>query len=422
MIYWVPDAIPIVFTEFISHFINLFSFTTIINHTNLSNLTNKFIQIYGYSCRSLFEVLFIILLKKSDTLNKKINLYTTPYHHTSFKLIIEKYIPKENINILDINDFKVVTFNETENETVNETKNDNKNIFNIVVVSHMFGQDLDLVNLEKKKESNNLIIIEDRVQGGGLSKKFSHECVDISLYSCGMDKRPVALGGGCLYINKDSINTKFLLSIKNEIVEKIESQPEETRINRLMTLLNKIPTYFIYNYSWVPKYLFKFFEYIGYKQYEIIDKYRKNNPGFVHNNYLKKPSLPLLKSLYENRDNYRIIESTLIKKYRLFYNGFDKEFIYIYFPWIYYNNENIEIVTLYNTIFIPDIYINKFKNIMDKSGIPYYKNPTWKSIDKVPTNIDNYSKFLNNLYYLPCLYNMNNIEIKELQEILISIN
>lgn len=408
MIYWVPDAIPIVLTEFISHFINLFTLTT--NHTNH---TNKYIQIYGYSCRCLFEVLLSIFFQNSQISNKKILLYTTAYHHTSFKLIIEKYIPKENIKILEINDFKVVAFNETENATVNE------NIINIVVVSHMFGQDLDLYNLAKKKESNNLIIIEDRVQGGGLSKKFSHDCVDMSLYSYGMDKRPVALGGGCLYINKNSIHQKLLLSLKNQIVETIESLQEETRTNRFFSLSNKIPTYFIYNYSWVPKYLFKFFEYIGYKQYEIIDRYRKNNPGFVHNNYLKKPSIPLLKSIYENSENYVIIESTLIKKYRIFYYGFGKEFIETFFPWIDYNNKNIKIVTLYNTIFIPDIYINKFKNKMDEFRIPYYKNPTWKSIDSITSN--NYSKFLNNLYYLPSLYNMNNIEIKELQDILVKL-
>ena len=210
--------------------------------------------------------------------------------------------------------------------------------------------------------------------------------------------------------------------MKNKLLGEINKLPKETRINRLISLLNKIPTYFIYNYSWIPKYIFKLCEYFGYKQYDIIDSYRKNNPGFVHNNYLKQPSVSLLKSLYENRDNYKLIELTLIKKYRLFYFGFGEKFISKFFPWIDYNDKNIEIITLYNTIFIPDIYISKFITILNNMKIPYYKNPTWKVVNNNSDNLSyKFNKFLDNLYYLPCLYNMDNSEIKELQTILLSI-
>ena len=53
---------------------------------------------------------------------------------------------------------------------------------------------------QEKKNNPNMVIIEDRVQGGSLDKPFSHECVDLSFYSMGMDKRPCALGGGFVNI------------------------------------------------------------------------------------------------------------------------------------------------------------------------------------------------------------------------------
>ena len=68
----------------------------------------------------------------------------------------------------------------------------------LLIITHLFGQDMQYnkSELEIFKRNTNCIFIEDRVQGGTLEKKFSSDIFDISFYSSGMDKRPVALGGG----------------------------------------------------------------------------------------------------------------------------------------------------------------------------------------------------------------------------------
>ena len=87
-----------------------------------------------------------------------------------------------------------------------------------------------------------MLFIEDRVQGGHISS-YSSDIFDISFYSCGMDKRPVALGGGFVNVKKGD---ERLNNISNFINDATNSYTVELRCERFMFLL-KIPTYLLYN-------------------------------------------------------------------------------------------------------------------------------------------------------------------------------
>ena len=87
----VPDYLPISKIQFLKHIYNVFRpNNTMPLYKNFYDYT----QVYGYSCRSLFESL-IVSLNKPD-----IKIAVTPFHHTSFRDIIEKYIEPKNITII----------------------------------------------------------------------------------------------------------------------------------------------------------------------------------------------------------------------------------------------------------------------------------------------------------------------------------
>ena len=75
----VPDYLPISKIDFIKHILNINTTYTPQLHKYFHNYT----IIYGYSCRALFETIMICF----DNPNLKIA--TTPFHHTSFRDIIE---------------------------------------------------------------------------------------------------------------------------------------------------------------------------------------------------------------------------------------------------------------------------------------------------------------------------------------------
>ena len=96
---------------------------------------------------------------------------------------------------------------------------------------------ITLTDINKQKEKYNFIIIEDRVQGGSLDKPFSHECVDLSFYSMGMDKRPFALGGG--FVNIKNKHNELI----SDLID-FELKPE-SNFERFKNLIKKFPTILI---------------------------------------------------------------------------------------------------------------------------------------------------------------------------------
>jgi len=381
----VPDYLPLNSQEFIRHFTNLFTrekFDYWHSYTDYS-------VILGYSCRTLFEVC-LKSFNKDDLV-----VATTPLHHTSFRNIIEKYVKPENIHIIELNDNYNGLGKLPEIEKCD-----------IVVITHLFGQDMDLSKLSEFKEKHNCIIIEDRVQGGTIDNKFSHKNVDIALYSMAMDKRPIALGGGFMYIvNKH----EELISGIKDILQKL---PEEKHRRRFKDLLKKIPTYLLYNKRRV---LFIFVRLLNLLSLfnkkltflYITKSYRKNNPGFSRGYFLYKPSQGLLKSMYENFNKHKEVEMLYTKKYDFFIKCFSPKIISIFFPW-YKGNTSL---TPYNTILIDDNLVDDFLAFLDEYNISSLPNPTYKLFDISYENRSRYEKFNNGITYLPCLVNMTKEEI-----------
>jgi hypothetical protein len=384
----VPDHITITLKEYIKLFINLLTKEKI----DIYEENKEFIRIYGYSCRTLFELCMLYLHS-----NKIDKITATGLQHTSFKNIINKYIKDENLDILDYTD--------------NIRKIDKKDIKNnIVLITHLFGQDLDLSNLREEKEKNkNLLIIEDRVQGGSLNKVFSDDIIDISIYSMGMDKRPNSMGGGFINIRN---NEKFKLLI-NYLINKTRELKRETRIERLCNLIKKIPTFLIYNYNLFTSpliYTISFLKYLNpnINTGTITRNYREINPGFTHDNYMKQPSYPLLKSIKENLNNHLKIEGVQAVKNNKYMNMLSNTIKNNNYPW--YNGNNL--LTNYNTIYMTNNKINNFINICNNKNICVIKNPTYKSLNK------KYETLCNNLIYLPSLNTLNDKEMNYLVRVL----
>lgn len=384
MINWVPDAIPLSLTSFLYNFYSAFFSWNYFSNLKLLEESDEYYTVYGYSCRSLFDII-LSLLHKED-----INYAITPIHHTSFKLIIERNIQNENIKIMDLN------------EKYNEIQKIDFTDINIVIITHLFGQDFDLNYITEQKKKHNFIVLEDRVQGGSVNKPFSHDCVDISFYSMGMDKRPVALGGGFVNIRKD------LKVLCHSTVSSINNMKQESNIQRLFTLTKKIPTYLLYNYSSVFYYSSCILNIFNINMCKAINGYRKANPGFDHNDYLLKPSYSLLKSMKNNKQNYKNIEILLQTKYNRFYQSINKTRKDVLVPWT-----KDTTLTMYNTVYVPLDEDVTFQINLMKNNIPFINNPTWKVLSIAPTK---YLDFCNRIYYLPCLYHMNNKEMNILRD------
>ncbi len=385
-----PDYLPLSFFEFVGHFSKLFTIRKYNHWINYENFT----KVVGYSCRSLFE-LCMEYFNKEDLV-----IATTPVHHTSFRNIIEKFVKTENIHIIQLND------NYNEIEKIPEIEK-----CDLVVVTHLFGQDMDLSCLSKFKEKHNCLIIEDRVQGGSLDLRFSHEIVDISLYSTGMDKRPVALGGGFMYI--DNKHDKVI----NTAIDMIEALPREKRRKRLFDLTKKIPTYLLYNSRF---FLFLFFNTIKFLNFlnskinilNITKSYRAQNPGFDHFDYMLKPSNALFKSMFRNFDNYERIEELFKERYEVFANCFSQEVISYFFPWY----KDTACLTPYNTILIEEYLMDQFLEFLNESHISCILNPTYKLFNFPYENDKKDLKFNNGIAYIPSLAIMSRKEITFLSE------
>jgi len=161
--------------------------------------------------------------------------------------------------------------------------------YDCVVLTQMLGRDYEYKWLaEWRKQNPNLLVINDRVQGGPLTQEDT-SCSDVTLYSVGQDKIPNTMGGGFGVIHHDQ-------ELWNYMVEQMETLPFESAWERLVFVLKKIPTYAIYNWRWAAKVVEFFAMLAGLSRNGITDSYRKGNPGFMHGEYMIRPSPALIES------------------------------------------------------------------------------------------------------------------------------
>ncbi len=391
-----PDYLSLRFGEFLGHFINL---KTNKSYQNWIRYT-KFTKLMGYSCRSLFET----CMRFFD--NEDLVIATSPLHHTSFRNIIEHHVQPENLHIIEFND----TYNGL-GKIPNLTKCD------IVVLTHIFGQDLDLSSLAEFKKKHNCIIIEDRVQGGPSDLKFSSEIVDISLYSMAMDKRPIALGGG--YLNILNKHTDIIIFVKQSVA----NLPLEQVSTRYKEMLKKIPTYFLYNsraFIFLFIHLLKLFGRFN-KEITLLNitkSYRKSNPGFSHGDFMWRPSNSLLKSMYENFSNYSDMENNYAKKHLYFMECLPTTIQSYFFPWFKGNAS----LTPYNTILLKESLVDPFLAFFNNNNMSVITNPTYKLFNFPDKFSEKDEQFNNGIVYLPSLANMKEFEIRNLASYIIQFH
>ena len=389
------DYIPQTVCQFLNHFLNCFSYDNPLN----SFTNNKFSRVCGYSCRSLFDT----TLKYYADINPNIRILTTPLHHTSFRNIIEKYVKQENIFILEIN--------ETYNEISGIPQEDGIDVLvDLCIVTHLFGQDMGCDLLKKyNKKNQDCIMIEDRVQGGEFNKIFSYDFMDISLYSTGMDKKPCALGGGFLCINKQKCERDNLFSY---LLRTISNYPKENMYHRLLFLSKKIPTFLLYNCRLFIGLILTIFWYLRIDLHNFSSGYRKINPGFSHEDYNKNPSSGTLISIEQSIKNCNNIETLYSEKSIKFYSHLNHKTLSKMIPWI----KNEYTLTPYNTLSVDNR--DKFIKYLNDINIPVIENPTYKIFTFEYEGIDKYKKFSDSLVYIPSLAIMTDNEIEYLASLI----
>ncbi|OLS32042.1 MAG: hypothetical protein HeimAB125_12910 [Candidatus Heimdallarchaeota archaeon AB_125] len=385
-----PDYLALNVLEFGRHFTNLLTS----KEFKLSIEHEKHTRILGYSCRSLFEV----CLQYFD--NRDLVVATTPIQHTSFRNILEKYVKPENLHIIRLN----TNFNEI--QKIPDLKK-----CDIVVITHYFGQDIDLTPFVEFKKKHNCFIIEDRVQGATMDLLASHEIVDIPIYSMGMDKRPIALGGGFMYI--DNQHEDLIKGTMKLIAE----LPIEKTGKRFKDMLKKLPTYLFYNSRIFLAIFIELLRVVTFfnKKFSLLEfakAYRAKNPGFDRTTYMSKPSKGLLKSMYQHIDDYKDMEELFARKYSYFIECLDPETIAYFIPW--YKGESS--LAVYNTLQIEEHLVDQFLEFLTEYDISCITNPTYKVFNHEYEGKEIDVKFNNGIVYIPSTPNMKKREIRFLAD------
>lgn len=388
LIYAVPDRI----NQSCNQILETFGDIITARDNNIIDRYDSYVRIYGFSCRSLFLSLISIL---SD--NKECSILVTPLQHTSFYNIINQYFLKDNIFILELNESY---------DTIINIPDNLKNI-DICLITHLFGKDMDISQLYKLKNiQNNCIFIEDRVQGGTFEKKFSDSIIDISLYSSGMDKIPCALGGGICYIN---YRNKPDSELSELLVNRINSYPVEKMSKRLIFLILKIPTIFIYNSKLFLKFIYNILYILRIDIWKTAQLYRNKNPGFSHDHFLLRPSKYTITSINKSFQHFKNIEYEMKRKTKIFFSYFPEDIIRLYFPWY----KQSPLYTNYNTISI-EKNSKEFRDMLNELYIMGSFNPTYKIFDGDARN----KNFNDSIIYLPSLLSMDKREMKKLANII----
>ena len=374
------------------------------------NNNNKYETVYGYCCRQLFNT-FIQNIKNDIKYknNKNINIGVSPIHHTSFRDIIENNFPKENIHIFDIDD-------KYENITIPIDKKEIK--YDLIIITHLWGKYLKFDNI--KNDINDALIVEDVILGGKYRNEFDNNA-DLIFHSCGMDKRPSSIFGGYVHIKKDIINHP---NMTKNMVTSINNLKLPTKKEIFKKLFDNTILYLLYNVRPIQNIVKLVIYFSRQKLSDIIQKIRKNKPGFEHTNYMKTPTdlmIKINKTIYDTQNS---TEELFISKNKLFLSQFSNKQISKYFPWhsIYMfkinNIINNNSCLPYNVIYIDEAQHKKFIDYFDKNNICIIKNPTYKTFDHADKKINT---FLNNIFYLPCVYNLTDDEILKITQHLIPL-
>lgn len=350
---------------------------------------NNYDTIFGFCCRQLFNT-FISNITKN---NNNLIIGVSPIHHTSFKNIIENNFKKENIYIFDFDNYKQKIIIPDEIKNIN---------LDLIVITHLWGKYLDIDEI--KNNYKDTLIVEDVILGGKFKEEFNNNS-DLLFHSCGMDKRPSSIFGGYVHINNRNKN------IKNNMINSINNLPEPTNYEILKKITDTLLLYLIYNIRIIQNSIKLFLNLSKINLTNTIAYIRKNKPGFEHNNYMKRPTnnmIHIMKSIFNTEGN---TEELFILKNKTFLSQFNDAERLEYFPW----NKNIEDSCLpYNPIYIHKNEQSNFIKYFEKNNICILKNPTYKTFDG---NSD-IQLFLDNIIYLPCLYNLKNNEIINLTNML----
>eukprot|EP00730_Choanoeca_flexa_P011522 TRINITY_DN26987_c0_g1_i1.p1 TRINITY_DN26987_c0_g1~~TRINITY_DN26987_c0_g1_i1.p1 ORF type:complete len:407 (+),score=102.19 TRINITY_DN26987_c0_g1_i1:108-1328(+) len=228
-------------------------------------------KVIGQSCRGLFAIVWNNRVKPSA------RVLISPFHHHSFMRMMRK--TGQELVVMRADGAKLFA-----------PKDFTAKDFDAVVITHMLGRDYQCDwLLEWKKQNPDMLIIEDRVQGGLLSDA-TPGLSDVQLYSLGQDKIPNAMGGGYAIVPKDT-------ELYEMMVNEVEKMPFESNWERLSFLLKKIPTIAIYNNRLCCYAAERLSALAGFTRNEITDTYRKKNPGFMHGGYMIRPSPALVQSI-----------------------------------------------------------------------------------------------------------------------------
>lgn len=388
-IYAVPGSIQINIIDLVRYWLSLISEKKdpLVKDKLTRHYENGYTTIYGYCCRQLFNTFIINIKNDQKYRNKDINIGVTPIHHTSFRDIIENNFPKENIHIFDIDE-------EYGNISIPDDK---KNIeYDIIVVTHLWGKYLNIDDIKKK--CKKALVIEDVVLAGKFKKEFNNNS-DLLFHSCGMDKRPCSIFGGYVHIKNEHQD------IIENMVTSINNLELPTKKEIFKKIYDTTILYLLYNIRFIQNITKLVIYSTGYKLSDIIQQIRKNKPGFEHSNYMKCPTHLMIKINESIYDTQSKTEDLFIRKNRLFLSQFSKNNQKKYFPW---NSNNIDSCLPYNAIYIDQIYHQKIINYFDSINTCIIKNPTYKTFNHSDEKIN---KFLNNILYLPCLYNLKDNEI-----------
>ena len=340
---------------------------------------NGYKRIYGYSCRQLFETYIKIRTSK----NKNLNIAVTPIHHTSFRNIIEKYFSEERIFILDLDKYY-------EKVLVPEKYNDIN--FDIILVSHVWGYNLDLSQLEKYRGKS--FLIEDSVLG---CEYFSKTVTDSDMYfhSCGMDKRPSSLFGG--YVDVKDIHKDDL----QDFSESVSKLPIVSFNDKYKKIRDVFMLFCIYNIRFIQQNIKLLCYLFNYKLSDVSHYIRKSKPGFQHDNYMKCPNQYMVDEMISVDKNVTNTEKVFKMKNANFKSLFSSNVIQNYFPWKF----NVKQSTLpYNPILIKSENQESFLKFFNQLSIPVLKNPTYVTFEHSGPR---YKEFLDNIFYLPNLYTMD---------------
>ena len=293
------------------------------------------------------------------------------------------------------------------------------------IITHIIGFDFDISLIEKhKKQHTHLIVLEDRCQGGSLQKPFSSDCVDIALYSTGMDKRPIALGGGFAIFRAGNDDRKgaaprakqrlVLSKLYKQVCADLDSLPVERCSSRILDICSKLPTYFIYNcrpFLCVRLHTLTFCKtHFGFPGLcDLAFRYRKTNPGFSHDGFMLRPSNGLLISMKTHMSSYESIESLIIIVFSEFTSAMGNDIARLFMPW-YQGQVSLSI---YNAVFVHPHLVCVFVLFMEERGVTCMKNPTYDS-SMLPCSSPVGKLLIEGYVLLPYLSAMRISEVKRL--------